>query len=340
MRLKQLFILCLFFTYKIQGFNSKPISKKSLTKLHTFESIDFQIPDYKYEIIKKSKAFYKMIRPQNIFPTALLCFSGAFISNPFQILSKRFAVSTMITMIIMSNSMIINDIFDMKIDKINNPSRPLITGEITKKEAFGASSFLIMLSEMLNVLYLPTHIRPIVRLANLFTLIYTPILKKNTYLKNLACATLVSFSVLFSGIVVDPINSFYKNIFLLGILSNSVFTGSFITEVLLDIHDKDGDQKNNIITLPIKYGNEKCIHFVRNLLIFNIFMNMLLLTYMYTWTTGFAFTYISMQMFVNLEEVKKYNYSALSIRYAMNRSVRTLSLIVFYLCVLSAISML
>jgi geranylgeranylglycerol-phosphate geranylgeranyltransferase len=335
-----IFVLCLFFTYKIQGFISKPIVKKSLIRLHTFESIDFTITDYEYEIKKKSRAFYKMIRPQNIFPTTLLCFAGGFISNPFNVLSKQFAASTIITLIIMSNSMIINDIFDMEIDKINNPTRPLITGEITKKEAVGASSFLITLTEILNVLYLPSHIRPIVHIANLFTLIYTPILKKNTYLKNFACAALVSFSVLFSGIVVDPINSFYKNIFLLGILSNSVFTGSFANEVLLDIQDKDGDQKNNIVTLPIKYGNEKCIHFVRNLLIFNIFMNMMLLTYMYTWTTGFAFTYISMQMFMNLKQVKKYNYSPLSIHYALNSSVKTLSLIVFYLCVLSATSML
>jgi 4-hydroxybenzoate polyprenyltransferase len=236
--------------------------------------------------------------------------------------------------------MIINDIFDMKIDKINNPSRPLITGEITKKEAIVVSSFLITFIEVLNVLYLPTKIRPIVHIANFFTLIYTPILKRNTYLKNVSCAALVSFSVLFSGIVVDPINSFYKNIFLLGILSNSVFTGSFANEVLLDIQDKDGDEKNNIVTLPIKYGNEKCILFVRNLFIFNGFINMLLLTYMYTWTTGFAFIYISMQMFMNLEQVKKYNYSPLSIRYTLNSSVKTLSLIVFYLCVLSATSML
>lgn len=339
MRLRYLLVLCLFFNYKIQCFVSKPISKKRLNRQNTFESIDFQIPNYVYEVKNKSRAFYKMIRPENILPTALLCFAGGFISNPYKILSKKFGTSTLITLIVMMNSMIINDLFDIKIDKINNPTRPLITGEITKKEAFIASSFLMALSELLNTFYLPINLRPVARIANLFILVYTPILKRNMYFKNLSCALLVSFSVLFSGIAVDPINSFYKNIFLLGILSNSVFTGSFINEVLLDIHDKDGDKKNNIITLPIKYGNDKCVQYLSNLLIFNNIINMVVLSNIYTITTGVAFVYINMQLFVNLEQIKKYNYSALSIRYALDRSVITLSLVVFYLCVLSAASL-
>jgi len=90
------------------------------------------------KIKNKSLSFLKLIRSKNILPTLLLSFSGGFVMNPsiYNILkSSIFITSTIITLLIMSCSMIINDIFDINIDKINNSKRPLVTGEVSIKEA-------------------------------------------------------------------------------------------------------------------------------------------------------------------------------------------------------------
>ena len=63
-----------------------------------------------------------LIRSENIFPTLLLSFSGGWIVNPsiYNLLkNKSFIVSNIVTILIMCSSMIINDIVDINIDKMN-----------------------------------------------------------------------------------------------------------------------------------------------------------------------------------------------------------------------------
>lgn len=312
--------------------------KRPLTTVKTFESIDFTTHCQGIHVIEnKTRAFYKMIRPNNILPTSLLCFAGGFISNPCKILSKQFVASSMITLIVMSNSMIINDIFDMEIDKTNNPTRPLISGEIKKKEAILVSALLIVASEILNILFLPRSAQLVAHIANLIILIYTPILKRVTYLKNISCAALISFSVFFPGFVLQPNRIINKNTILLGILSNTLFMGSFINEVLLDIRDKEGDKKNNIITLPVKHGNDRSLDFVTNMLVRIVIVNMLTLTKMYTIICGFAYMFIHVPYLTNLEIIKKRNYDAISIKNALIGSIKTLFFVVLYICILSSV---
>ena len=65
---------------------------------------------------KKTNSFFKLIRYKNIPCTLLLSFSSGFIINKsfFKLFnSKKFMISTLITVLIMSCSMIINDIFDI-----------------------------------------------------------------------------------------------------------------------------------------------------------------------------------------------------------------------------------
>jgi geranylgeranylglycerol-phosphate geranylgeranyltransferase len=136
----------------------------------------------------------------------LLSISGGFIINPsiaVLIGSSKLITAATITQLIMWNSMIINDLFDMNIDKINSPNRPLITGEISKREAIISSSVLLGLSEFLNLRYLPISLHWVTHIANIIIIIYTPILKKIPFIKNISCAVLVSFANIFSGLTVS-----------------------------------------------------------------------------------------------------------------------------------------
>ena len=90
------------------------------------------------QIQNKANSFIKLSRAKNIIPTAFLSFSGGYLINPSitnLLHNSNFILSSIITSLIMSTSMIINDVCDIEIDKVNNKDRPLITGEITKSEA-------------------------------------------------------------------------------------------------------------------------------------------------------------------------------------------------------------
>ena len=130
----------LFFTLNfptIYGFIKTPnqITNKKISNVEN-EKID-PINEIQNDniIIKKIHSISQLTRSGNIIPTLLLSFSGGWIMNPSisnLIHSTPFITSNINTVLIMSLSMILNDLFDIEVDKLNNPSRPLITGEISK----------------------------------------------------------------------------------------------------------------------------------------------------------------------------------------------------------------
>ena len=108
-------------------------SKNSLHWLHSNSK------KYHLNLCTKLQNFLKLMRVNSIPPTFLLCFSGGWIINPsLPMLAKSvpFIVSTINTLLITSASMVMNDIYDVKIDRINSPHRPLVNGEVTMKEAY------------------------------------------------------------------------------------------------------------------------------------------------------------------------------------------------------------
>lgn len=209
----------------------------------------------------KLPEYLSLIRYKNILPTILLNLSGGWIMDrSIHIFSSTpFIVSIINTFLISSTSMVINDLYDIEIDKINNPIRPLVTGKVTIKEAKYLIVGLLSLTEILTFVFLNNNLNLIIQFAIINILIYTPILKKITLIKNISCALLISFAPIFSGLSLNNyslfnINHNYDLLFNLGII---IFLGSLYCEVLLDIRDRDGDEKYNIKTIPVLFGNNK-----------------------------------------------------------------------------------
>lgn len=289
-------------------------------------------------IKRKTQGFIKIIRPQNIIPTLFLCFTGGWMANPsFKTLLKTpsFIVSSINAITIMSSSMIINDIFDLEIDKINNPKRPLVTGEITKKDAFVYNCFLIGVTELLSFKYLAAKSILFVNLALLNVTIYTPILKRILLIKNLSCAYLVSFSLFFSGLAATnnlPLND--KGNSLLWIGARTIFFGSFFNELLLDMHDYEGDKQNNIQTIPVVFGLNTSWVLALMIMKINILWNSLKIMYIFNYPSGIIFLMILSPLLYNLRTIKKSGFSKDSISNVINNSNIPLFLLLIYLCIL------
>ena len=237
----------------------------------------------------------------------------------------------------MALSMIFNDIFDIKIDKINNSNRPIITGEITKKTAFTYAAILFTLIQILNITFLPFSLQQITNFIIFITFIYTPILKKIPFIKNISCALLISFSVIFNGMSTIYKNSKIndKNFILLLITTKLIFFGSLYNELLLDMSDIKGDRENNIYTIPVIFGNKISWNLSYYILIFNFLINSIFINYLYNYFSGTVLLMICSVLLNNLYDVKINNYSKNIIKDTVNNTTKPLFYLLLYLCILS-----
>jgi geranylgeranylglycerol-phosphate geranylgeranyltransferase len=313
--------------------------KNELNKHTNINEINNKTNSLQLKPIHKIKSLFTLIRSNNIIPTTLLCFSGAWIINPsinHLLYSIPFIVSTINTIMIMSTSMILNDIYDINIDKINNPNKPLVNGNIKIYEAVILSFCLISIVEYLTLNYLEDNLKIIIQLAIIQITIYTPILKKILIIKNISCASLISFSLFFTGLSVsNSLMNINKNFGLLSIAINIIFFGSLCNELLLDIRDREGDKENNIITIPTLLGNNFSWIISNIILNFNIISNSLSIAYLYNDKLALFLPIFLFPLLINLYNIKKNNYSNESIANYMKKSNYSLILILFYLCIIA-----
>jgi len=292
----------------------------------------------KVSIINKTKSFFKIIRYRNIMPTLLLSCSGGVIINPSYNLfhSSKFIISSIITVLIMSCSMIINDVFDVNIDKVNSPTRPLVTGEITMREAKIYIILLLSLTEFLNSL-LPYNLQVITHLAIINIILYTPIFKYLLLIKNISCALLVAFAVVFAGLTAQNTLNIWlnQNIKLLVIASRIIFFGSLHNEILLDMTDVEGDAKNHVNTIPVLFGNNITFKIVYYITKINVLWNTFDVIRLFNLHLGMFFMVLSTPLIINLKKIKKYDYNKELILQTVNETNKPLLLTLTLLCILS-----
>ena len=126
-------IIFMWFAPFIHAFFNINLTKKSYLPIqHFYDKSELLCNHYKKEprenllhenllqiIAKKRIGFLKIIRHKNILPTFFLCFSGGWIMCPSWVglwSNPHFLVTTIITILVMSTSMIINDLFDLDIE--------------------------------------------------------------------------------------------------------------------------------------------------------------------------------------------------------------------------------
>lgn len=200
----------------------------------------------------KLSALIKLIRPLNFLITFLSVIVAALISSeadaffrfPGQIKIIFFAaLSAAFTA---SAGYVINDYFDVNIDKINRPVRPLASGIIKRNEAAVIYFFLFLASLALSCL-VNIFALLIVLTASSLLFLYSYKLKKITLVGNFLIAFLTGLAFVYGGIAVNNIsNTVFPAIF--------AFLINLTRELIKDIEDLEGDKKGRVLTFPGKYG--------------------------------------------------------------------------------------
>ena len=232
-------------------------------KIPSTSNIQKIIPKY-----DKIISYIDICRPQNIAPSIILTMGGESASLgggfPTDFFTHNSLLTTSITVGICSTSMILNDYFDAKlgtdIPGINN-NNPIVSGKLSPYEVKQFLSilypFIVFAISTIDI----NSLRILFLSGLITTYIYTESLKPYTWIKNISVASITTLAPIVGGISIygNAYDAFtFPESHLMG-LSIATFMGILHREILMDITDHETDKNNDIITIPVKYGNEYAV---------------------------------------------------------------------------------
>lgn len=195
---------------------------------------------------KKLLSIIEITRPVNVIFTFAVVVVAAIISLGVFSLNSIIILAGVSASFVIAAGNIINDIFDIDIDKINRPNRVLPSNKMSIAEAkmvYAIFTFLaILLSSQISLSAIF-----IVIITSVILFFYSKIFKRVPLIGNIAVAVCTGLAFLYGGIVVE-------NIEVAVIPAIFAFLINIIREILKDIEDIEGDRKNDYSTLPIVYG--------------------------------------------------------------------------------------
>ncbi|WP_297214857.1 UbiA family prenyltransferase [Thermoplasma sp.] len=194
---------------------------------------------------------FSIIRPINGTMGFISTYISAYIAVGSRITAHLIPVTmaAIAVFLVTSGGNIINDIVDVEVDRINHPKRPLVTGEMSKREAETIFLVLFGISIVISV-FISIVAMLIVILAEVLLVSYEYFLKKTGLPGNAVISLLIGLIFIFGGVSVFS----YSRMIFLFLLA---FTSNMSREIIKDVEDVNGDSDR--ITFPKRYGVKKAI---------------------------------------------------------------------------------
>lgn len=191
-------------------------------------------------------ALVRITRPHNAVVAGLTALLGYLVATGT--LTVPSLLPAVVVVLITAAGNVINDVYDVEIDRINRPERPIPSGAISLAgaKAYAAALFAggIALATLTTALCL------LIALVNsLILVIYAAWLKRTPGVGNVAVAYLTASVFLFGGAFAG-IEGLVQNVSLAAI----AFLATLAREVLKDAEDVDGDAAGGAHTLPMIIG--------------------------------------------------------------------------------------
>lgn len=196
----------------------------------------------------------------------LSIFIGAIITGTIQPLEKVL-YACMSGGLIAAGANAINDFFDIEIDKINKPNRPIAAGIIRPAEGFIFSVILFLSGIAMG--YLVNWKALIVSACSAALLyFYSFKLKRTVLWGNLSVSLATALAFIYGGIAVNRLS--YA-------LIPAIFSFFYHLgrEIIKDIEDVKGDRADHIVTLPIVYGEKLALRIAIAIYLFLIVLTFL-----------------------------------------------------------------
>ncbi len=196
--------------------------------------------------LEKIKPYITLIRLSNFIITAASVFVSCILAGATRAMIAEMLAASFAAGLIGGGGMVINDYFDLEIDRINKPKRPLPSGAVTRRAAL---TFWIILSSsglFLN-LFLPSTAGIIAIGAAAIIFFYSKVLKRTPLFGNLTVGALTALAFIYGGAAVGNIGrAVMPAVF--------AFLINVGREIIKDMEDVEGDIQNDAVTFPVKFG--------------------------------------------------------------------------------------
>lgn len=180
----------------------------------------------------------------------------------------QFALLVIATLCIAAAGNVINDIYDIEIDKINKPEKLIVGRKVSETAANRIFLILNILGVGIGFYLANTLGKP--GMASIFIIcsallyLYASYLKGILLIGNILVSVLVALSILIVGVfdIIPAINTDQMNMQLkaMKILLHYAFFAfmiNLIREIVKDIEDINGDKNGGMNTLPIAIGRKR-----------------------------------------------------------------------------------
>jgi len=201
-------------------------------------------------IINKAKSFLELTRPITVILGLMGVFVGGILGG-FHLISLDLFFAMIVVFFMVSGAMALNDYFDIEVDKIAHPHRPIPSGRLSLKEGlqFAYISFFIasFLSIFINIFSFGIVIFSIGLLV-----LYEKYFKNIGLAGNIVTAFISSIALIFGGAAVGQAH----NVLILAVMTFLIMLGR---EILKDVEDIEGDILTRM-TLPMKIGRKNALY--------------------------------------------------------------------------------
>ncbi len=188
----------------------------------------------------------RIIRPANAAAAGLAAIVAYLIATGT--LVPEVLLPFFVVVLVTAAGNVINDYYDVEIDRVNRPDRPIPSGQVSlpAARAFAVTLFLagILVCICTNAVCL------LIAVFNSFLLIaYAARLKRLPFIGNIAVSYLAGSMFLFGGAFSGPEG-------IIHVLPFAVMTffAMLARELIKDAEDVEGDRASGAVTIPIRYG--------------------------------------------------------------------------------------
>jgi len=191
--------------------------------------------------------YLRLFRPVNATIASFSVLIAAFMAAGTSMVDywENLIIGVLIVFTFVAGGNSLNDYIDVEIDRTAHPDRPVVTGEISPKNARNVALVMLALSVILSLLTRDVYCIAIVFVADVLMFSYETFLKQRGFVGNLTIALLCGLVFVLSGALVGDVTA---NI-AVGGMAALVTVGR---EIAKDIEDMESDIGRK--TLPMSIG--------------------------------------------------------------------------------------
>ena len=191
-------------------------------------------------------ASIQILRPFNMILCIISVLIAAFLINGLS--SHLLPYTILVVLCFAGASNILNDIFDVRIDEINQPERVLPSGRLKIIEALFIMSILYVIGILACTYLLPLGQKIALITVLPLLVLYTPLFKRFPFIGNLVIGSIIGLVFIFTE---GSINGNADKMWIPFLLATALST---IRELCKDAEDMEGDSTDNLQTFPKKFG--------------------------------------------------------------------------------------